>query len=249
MRHRNKTKKLGRTKSHRRATLGNMARSIIEHQQIKTTLAKAKAARGVIERLITFGKKDTVAARRQAFKLLQNHLLVKKLFDEVAPTFADRKGGYTRVIKLGQRRGDGAELAVLQLVGFEPMIVDEKKSAGKKKKKEAPAKEKAEKKATEEKEVEAKAEETPVEEKVEEEKESKKAEAKAKPEKKEKKTKKAPAKKETAKKEAKDEDKSKKSAKAKEVKEEKKKTEKAKEEKPAKDKADTETAEAEEKEK
>ncbi len=249
MRHRNKTKKLGRTKSHRRATLSNMARSIIEHQQIKTTLAKAKAARGVIERLITFGKKDTVAARRQAFKLLQNHLLVKKLFDEVAPTFADRKGGYTRVIKLGQRRGDGAELAVLQLVGFEPMIIDEKKSTGKKKKKEAPAKEKAEKKAVEEKEVEAKTEEMPVEEKVEAEKETKKAEAKAKPEKKEKKTKKAAAKKETAKKEAKSKDKSQKSAKAKDVKEEKKKTEKVKEEKPEKAKADADAAEAKKEEK
>jgi len=226
-----------------------MARSIIEHQQIKTTLAKAKAARSVIERLITFGKKDTVAARRQAFKLLQNHMLVKKLFDEVAPTFADRKGGYTRVIKLGQRRGDGAELAVLQLVGFEPMIIEDKKTAGKKKKKEAPAKGKAEKKAAEEKEVEAKAEETPVEEKVEEEKETKKAEAKAKPKKAEKKTKKTPAKKETAKKEVKSEDKAKKSAKAKDVKEEKKKTEKVKEEKPEKAKADVDAAEAEEKEK
>jgi large subunit ribosomal protein L17 len=243
MRHRNKTKKLGRTKSHRRATLGNMARSIIEHQQIKTTLAKAKAARGVIDRLITFGKKDTVAARRQAFKLLQNHLLVKKLFDEVAPTFADRKGGYTRVIKLGQRRGDGAELAVLQLVGFEPMVIDETKTTGKKKKKEKPAKEKKEKKA------EAKIEEAAVEEKEEVKKESEEAEVKAEPEKEEKKTKKTTAKKETSKKETKSKEKDEKPAKEKKVKAKSKKAEKSKQEKPAKEEETPKTSEADDKEK
>jgi large subunit ribosomal protein L17 len=243
MRHRNKTKKLGRTKSHRRATLGNMARSIIEHQQIKTTLAKAKAARGVIDRLITFGKKDTVAARRQAFKLLQNHLLVKKLFDEVAPTFADRKGGYTRVIKLGQRRGDGAELAVLQLVGFEPMVIDETKTTGKKKKKEKPAKEKKEKKA------EAKIEEAAVEEKEEVKKEPEEAEVKAEPEKEEKKTKKTTAKKETSKKETKSKEKDEKPAKEKKVKAKSKKAEKSKQEKPAKEEETPKTSEADDKEK
>ncbi len=145
MRHRNKTKKLGRTKSHRKATLSNLAGNIIEHQQIRTTLAKAKAARSVIEKLITVGKKGSVAGRRQAFKLLQNHYLVKKLFDEIAPTFSDRNGGYSRIIKLGRRQGDGAELAILQLVGFEPVVVEEKKPSSKKKaapKKEAAVKEK-----------------------------------------------------------------------------------------------------------
>ncbi len=154
MRHRNKVKKLGRTAAHRRATLRNIARAMIEHHQIKTTLAKAKAARSYIERLVTYGKKDTVAARRLAFKFLQNHKLVKKLFDEIAPTFADRDGGYTRIIKLGHRQGDGAELAVLQFVGFEPLIIDEKKekkkSAKKKKaKKEAEAAEVVEEKKAE----------------------------------------------------------------------------------------------------
>ncbi|MCK4893481.1 MAG: 50S ribosomal protein L17, partial [Calditrichia bacterium] len=112
MRHRNKTKKLGRTKAHRKVTLRNLATAILEHHQIKTTLAKSKAARSYVEKLITTGKKDSLAARRQAFKLLQNHRLVKKLFDEIAPTFSERSGGYTRVIKLGRRRGDGAELAI-----------------------------------------------------------------------------------------------------------------------------------------
>ncbi len=139
MRHRNKTKKLGRTKAHRKVTLRNLATAILEHHQIKTTLAKSKAARSYVEKLITTGKKDSLAARRQAFKLLQNHRLVKKLFDEIAPTFSERSGGYTRVIKLGRRRGDGAELAILQLVGFEPVLIEEKKPS-EKKKKAAPAK-------------------------------------------------------------------------------------------------------------
>jgi large subunit ribosomal protein L17 len=134
MRHRKKTKKLGRTKSHRKATLRNLCSAIIHHQQIKTTLVKAKAAQSTIEKLITFGKKDTVAARRHVFKVLQSHQLVKKLFDEIIPTFADRSSGYTRIIKLGNRRGDGAELAILQLVGFEPVIVESKKTSEKKKK-------------------------------------------------------------------------------------------------------------------
>ncbi len=181
MRHRKKVKKLGRTKSHREATLRNLARAVIEHHQVKTTLAKAKAARSYIERLITYGKKDTVAARRLAFKRLQNRTLVKMLFDEIAPAFADRNGGYTRVIRLGRRRGDGAELAVLQLVGFEKLMVEEK-AKEKKKKKEAPAKEgKKEKQAAPETTAKEKAaattgEETGAEEKAEEKEEQKTAE-------------------------------------------------------------------------
>jgi len=169
MRHRKKVKKLGRTKSHREATLRNLARAIIEHHQVKTTLAKAKAARSYIERLITYGKKNTVAARRLAFKRLQNRTLVKMLFDEIAPAFAERNGGYTRVIKLGRRRGDGAELAVLQLVGFEKLVVEEKAKPKKSKKKEtAPSKEK--KKAAKTEEVAPAAEEATetTEKKVEE---------------------------------------------------------------------------------
>jgi len=125
MRHRRKVRKLGRTASHRRATLRNMATALINHHQIKTTLGKAKAARSYVEKLISTGKKDSVHARRQAFRLLQNRTLVRKLFDEIAPSFSDRNGGYTRVVKLGPRIGDGAEMAVLQLVGFEQLIIDE----------------------------------------------------------------------------------------------------------------------------
>ncbi len=125
MRHRNKVKKLGKNASHRKAMLKNMASALIEHHQIKTTLTKAKAAQSYIEKLITFGKNDTVHSRRQAFRFLQNRTLVKVLFDDIASTYEDRKGGYTRVIKLGKRRGDGAEMAILQLVGFEKLVVDE----------------------------------------------------------------------------------------------------------------------------
>jgi large subunit ribosomal protein L17 len=149
MRHRKKINKLGRSKSHRKATLRNLTSAIVQHQQIKTTLAKAKTARRFVDKLITMGKKDTVAARRQAFKFLQNHQLVKKLFDDIAPTFANRSGGYSRVIKLGRRKGDGAELAILQLVGFEPMIIEEKKPAEKKKKKPTAEKKEPEKKVEE----------------------------------------------------------------------------------------------------
>lgn len=143
MRHRKTVKKLGRTASHRKAMLRNMASAIIEHRQIKTTLTKAKAAQAYIERLITYGKKDTVHARRLAFKFLQNRTHVKTLFDDIAPTFKSRNGGYTRVIKLGERKGDAAAMAILQLVGFEKLIVDDgaskKKSKPKKSRKAASA--------------------------------------------------------------------------------------------------------------
>jgi large subunit ribosomal protein L17 len=134
MRHRKKVKKLGRTASHRKSLLQNIAASLIEHHQIRTTLAKAKAAQSHIEKLITHSKEDSVHARRLAFKFLQNRTLVKKLFDEIAPTYDDRKGGYTRVIKLGRRQGDGAELAILQLVGFEKLLVEESQKKKKRKK-------------------------------------------------------------------------------------------------------------------
>ena len=139
MRHRNKVKKLGRTASHRKAMLKNMATSLFvghdlvidddkntrHFKQIKTTLSKAKAVQRYAEKLITYGKNDTVHSRRQAFKHLQSRDVVKVLFDDVASQYGDRNGGYTRVIKLGQRRGDGAEMAILQLVGWEHDIVDD----------------------------------------------------------------------------------------------------------------------------
>lgn len=191
MRHQKKGKKLGRTASHRNATLRNIASALIEHHQIRTTLSKAKAAQSYIEKLISYGKNDTVHSRRLAFKMLQNRTLVKMLFDDIATTFGDRKGGYTRVVKLGQRRGDGAPLAILQLVGFEQLVVDEetpkkKKGKGKATKKEAAKetkaaakKETAKKKADE---VAAEEEVTP-EETTEQVEETVEKEAKKKPKK------------------------------------------------------------------
>ena len=127
MRHRRSGNKLGRTASHRNAMLANLATALIEHKKIKTTLAKAKEARSVVERLITFAKKGTLADRRQVLKTIHKKTTVKILFNEIAPQYEDRNGGYTRIIKLGQRSGDGASLAYLQLVGFEGVLKEKKK--------------------------------------------------------------------------------------------------------------------------
>jgi len=133
MRHRIAGNKLSRTTSHRRAVLANLTISLIEHKKIKTTLAKAKEARKLAERMITFAKKGTVAARREVLKKLDNKDAVKVLFDEISGEYADRNGGYTRIVKLGQRAGDGASMAYLELVGFDS-VKKEKKAAEKKKK-------------------------------------------------------------------------------------------------------------------
>lgn len=127
MRHRNKKKKLGRTPSHRRAMLNNMVASLFLHKKIKTTHPKAKEARRLAERLITFGKKGTLAARRHVLSFIPNKDIVKMLFDEIAPHFAERQGGYTRVIKLGFRQGDGAPMSILELVDMEKPEQEEKK--------------------------------------------------------------------------------------------------------------------------
>lgn len=117
MRHQKKTVKLGRTASHRDALLANQVVSLIEHSRIKTTLAKAKAVRPFAERILTLGKKGTLHARRTALAYLNhNEAAVRKLFSEVAPRSAGRNGGYTRIIKLGYRRGDAAPLAFLEWV-------------------------------------------------------------------------------------------------------------------------------------
>ena len=152
MRHRKSVKKLGRTASHRKALLANLAAALFERKHIKTTEAKAKAARSYSEKLITIAKKDTVHAHRLVFKKLQNKRIVKMLFDEVAPKYSERNGGYTRVIKLGQRPGDGAHMAVLELVEFEK--VEKKKAKADSEKHDAKKKDKKisnEKPATEEK--------------------------------------------------------------------------------------------------
>ncbi len=119
MRHNKKFNHLGRTASHRSAMLANMAVSLIMHKRITTTLAKAKALKKYVEPLLTRSKKDDTNSRRVVFRYLQNKEAVKELFGEVAAKVADRPGGYTRVIKLGTRRGDAAPIAFIELVDFD----------------------------------------------------------------------------------------------------------------------------------
>ncbi len=116
MRHGKKINKMGRTASHRRATLRNMATALFEHERIETTTAKAKALRPYAERLITLAKKGDLHARRRAARDIQNREILGKLFDDLGPRFAERPGGYTRVLKLGTRKGDAAEMALIELV-------------------------------------------------------------------------------------------------------------------------------------
>lgn len=120
MRHRRSGKKLGRDPAHRKALYSNLVAALFEHGRIKTTEAKAKAVRPIAERLITLGKREDVAARRQAVKYLRNKWVVADLFDDVAPRFADRDGGYTRIVKLGPRPGDAAPMVYLELVDHVP---------------------------------------------------------------------------------------------------------------------------------
>ncbi|MEC8623082.1 MAG: 50S ribosomal protein L17 [Pseudomonadota bacterium] len=117
MRHRKSGRKLNRTSSHRKAMLKNMAAALIKHEQIKTTLPKAKELRGVVDTLVTLGKRGTLHARRQALAKLNNDtLLVSKLFEALAERYSERPGGYTRVIKAGFRRGDNSPMAYIELV-------------------------------------------------------------------------------------------------------------------------------------
>jgi len=116
MRHNIRGRKLGRTTAHRTAMFRNQLASLVEHERIRTTLEKAKELRPLAERVITRGKNDSLHSRRLVGRLLPNRSHVTKLFDEIAPRFADRPGGYTRIIKLGPRKGDGAEMALLELV-------------------------------------------------------------------------------------------------------------------------------------
>jgi large subunit ribosomal protein L17 len=116
MKHRIKGKKLNRTSSHRKALFKNMAQAIIKHEQIITTLPKAKTMKPIVDKLITLGKKGNLHARRQAFSKLRDESMVAKLFETLAPRYADRNGGYTRVLKAGYRYGDAAAMAVIELV-------------------------------------------------------------------------------------------------------------------------------------
>ncbi len=120
MRHRKKGRNLSRTPAHRRATLRNMATNLFRHERIRTTKAKAKELRPYAERLISLAKKGDLHARRQAARKIQDREVLGKLFDDLGPRFADRPGGYTRILKLGPRKGDAAEMALIELVERRP---------------------------------------------------------------------------------------------------------------------------------
>ena len=116
MRHAKRGRKLSRDAQHRKALLGTMAGQLIQHGRIKTTAPKAKELRGVVDRLINTAKRDDLASRRQAVKVLKDKTIVRRLFEDVAPELEDRNSGYTRILKLGPRLGDGAETVYLELV-------------------------------------------------------------------------------------------------------------------------------------
>jgi large subunit ribosomal protein L17 len=137
MRHQKKTLKLGRTAEHRKALLANQVCSLIEHQRIKTTLAKAKAVRPLAEKMVTLGKNGSIHARRTAFSTLRQKDAVKKLFDEIAPRSTDRNGGYTRIVRLGQRKSDSASMAFIEWVDA-AQVVEEKPAEEKKAKRKEP---------------------------------------------------------------------------------------------------------------
>jgi len=120
MRHRRAGKKLGRDSAHRKALYSNLAGALIEHGRIKTTEAKAKAVKPFAEQMITLGKRGDLHARRLALAELRSQYVVHHLFSEVAPRFSDRPGGYTRIVKLGPRLGDAAEMVYLELVDYQP---------------------------------------------------------------------------------------------------------------------------------
>ena len=190
MRHNHDHRKLGRTAAHRKAMLSNMVTSLFERERIQTTTAKAKEARRVAERMITFARKGDLSARRHVARTVKDPDVLRKLFDDIAPRYADRPGGYTRILKTGIRKGDAASTAILELVGKDDKPRGKKKSprktyhkvdipespvirakreaeaAAKKEAEEAKAAEEAAKKAEEEAAAaeEEKAEEAPAEE-------------------------------------------------------------------------------------
>jgi large subunit ribosomal protein L17 len=129
MRHLKRTAKLGRTSEHRNAMLANLVCSLIEHKRVTTTLAKAKAARSVAEKMVTLGKSGTIHDRRLAVARLHQEDAAKILFKEIAPAFKERNGGYTRIIKMGQRNGDAATRAILEWVDFTPVTPEPTEAA------------------------------------------------------------------------------------------------------------------------
>jgi large subunit ribosomal protein L17 len=132
MRHLVKGKKLRRNTAHRKALLRNLVTSFLEKERMRTTLVKAKAARPLAEKMITLAKQDTLQARRRALKFIYKKPVVRKLFEELGPRFSERPGGYTRIVKIGPRSGDGAEMAYIELIGSE-YVKKKKKKKGKEK--------------------------------------------------------------------------------------------------------------------
>ena len=139
MRHQKKTIRLGRTADHRRALLANQVCALIEHQRIKTTLAKAKAVRPLAERMVTLGKNGSIHARRRALAVLRQKSVVKKLFDDIAQRSAERNGGYTRIVKLGARKSDSARMAFIEWVDAEYIAEEKPKKEKKAKRKDVEA--------------------------------------------------------------------------------------------------------------
>jgi len=133
MRHRNSGKRLGRNSSHRKAMMRNMVTSLLDHEKITTTDARAKELRKLADRMITLGKRGTLHARRQASEVIQDRQVVSKLFERLAPRFAERPGGYTRIIKLGLRAGDNASMSIIELVEEEFAAKPKKAKAAPKK--------------------------------------------------------------------------------------------------------------------
>jgi large subunit ribosomal protein L17 len=123
VRHQRSGRKLGRDSAHRKALYANLSCALIEHGRIRTTEAKAKEVRPIVEQMITLGKRGDLAAHRQAVAFLRSKSVVHALFSEVAPRFADRPGGYTRIVKIGPRQGDAAEIVYLELVDYVPSRV------------------------------------------------------------------------------------------------------------------------------
>jgi large subunit ribosomal protein L17 len=140
MRHQKKTIKLGRTADHRRALLANQVCALIQHQRIKTTLAKAKAVRPLAERMVTLGKNGSIHARRRALAVLRQKNIVKKLFDDIAQRSAERNGGYTRIVKLGARKSDSARMAFIEWVDAAHIAEEKPKKEKKAKRKESEGK-------------------------------------------------------------------------------------------------------------
>ncbi len=132
MRHRVKGKKLRRETAQRKALLRNLVTSFVEKERIRTTLAKAKATRPLAEKMITLAKKDTLHSRRLALRFIYKKDVVRKLFDEIGPRFSERPGGYTRIVKISPRAGDGAEMAILELIGSEFKKKEKKKTTAEK---------------------------------------------------------------------------------------------------------------------